>query len=126
MTYSWPKFCTVLVHEYGHLTGHPHTVDGADVMSPIYRAPLPACTTADPSEPPVAPAPVPTTTTTPDEAFLDTPRGRAGKRLKLNAAKRGSAKARSRTKARMASRRLIQFSDADAEPLPWAPFERDL
>jgi hypothetical protein len=43
MAFSWEKFCTVLVHEYGHLSGHPHTVDGPDVMSPIYRAPLPAC-----------------------------------------------------------------------------------
>jgi hypothetical protein len=50
MTFDWAQFCTVLVHEYGHLTGHPHTADGDGVMSPIYRAPLPACTqVADPS-----------------------------------------------------------------------------
>lgn len=50
MRFDWPKFCTVLVHELGHLAGHDHTADGADVMSPIYRAPLPACTnTPDPS-----------------------------------------------------------------------------
>src|SRR3954452_2651276 len=24
-TYTWPKFCTVVVHEYGHLMGHEHS-----------------------------------------------------------------------------------------------------
>jgi hypothetical protein len=137
MTFSWAKFCTVLVHEYGHLTGHPHTVDGPDVMSPIYRAPLPACATADPSEPPApaptsAPTPVEVTATpTPDAAFRDAPRARTNKRPRATAAKRGGGKARlkvrsrSRAKARMAEHRLIQFSDADAEPRPWAPFAHD-
>jgi hypothetical protein len=43
LVFDWSKFCTVLVHEYGHLAGHPHDDDGPGVMSPIYRAPLPAC-----------------------------------------------------------------------------------
>lgn len=47
--FGWTKFCTVIVHEYGHLAGHDHVADGPDVMSPIYRAPLPACvSTPDP------------------------------------------------------------------------------
>lgn len=41
--FSWPKFCTVVAHEYGHLLGLGHTADGPGVMSAIYRAPLPAC-----------------------------------------------------------------------------------
>lgn len=50
MRFDWPKFCTVFVHELGHLAGHEHTADGPDVMSPIYRAALPACAdTPDPS-----------------------------------------------------------------------------
>lgn len=55
-SFGWARLCTVLVHEYGHLTGHPHTADGPDVMSPVYRAPLPACAaTPDPAAPrPVA------------------------------------------------------------------------
>jgi hypothetical protein len=127
MTYSWPKFCTVLVHEYGHLTGHPHTVDGGDVMSPIYRVPLPACTTADPSEPPAPPASLSvTTTTTPAPAFVDAPAARSTERpkAKAKAARHGRKKARvrARARARMASRPLMRFSDADAEPLPWEPF----
>jgi hypothetical protein len=39
----WPRFCTVVVHEYGHLTGHPHSDDPRDVMAPTTRLTLPAC-----------------------------------------------------------------------------------
>jgi hypothetical protein len=39
----WPRFCTVVVHEWGHLTGHPHSADPNDVMAPVMRAPLPVC-----------------------------------------------------------------------------------
>jgi hypothetical protein len=42
--FTWAKFCTVLAHEYGHLLGHGHSADGADLMSPVYHLPLPACT----------------------------------------------------------------------------------
>lgn len=48
MSYTWVKFCTVLVHEFGHLVGKPHGPDGPDVMSPIYRTPLPACAGEEP------------------------------------------------------------------------------
>jgi dienelactone hydrolase len=44
-TFTWPKLCTVVAHEYGHLLGHVHGADGLGVMSPMYRAPLPACAT---------------------------------------------------------------------------------
>jgi hypothetical protein len=133
MTFSWEKFCTVVVHEYGHLTGHPHTVDGPDVMSPIYRAPLPACTTAGPTAaptPPPAPAPTPlelaTPATTPDAALLDAPRTRTRKRQHEKALRREGSRSRKRAKARMASHRVMRFSDADAEPRPWAPFDHDV
>jgi hypothetical protein len=59
LTFTWAKLCTIVVHEYGHLTGHPHTVDGPDVMSPTYHVPLPACVAADPD--PSASVPVPRT-----------------------------------------------------------------
>jgi hypothetical protein len=39
----WPRFCTVVVHEYGHLTGHPHSDDPLDVMAPTTHWTLPAC-----------------------------------------------------------------------------------
>ncbi len=108
MTFTWPKFCTVLVHEYGHLTGHPHTVDGPDVMSPIYRAPLPACTAADPSAPAVVPA-APTgaaSSAAPTSAALAVPVTKTAKP----------------TRARIARHRSHALSQATVEPLPWLPF----
>jgi hypothetical protein len=58
--FDWPKFCTVTVHEYGHLSGKPHVNDSNDVMSPYYTKPVPECT-APANTPaqfqPAAPAP---------------------------------------------------------------------
>lgn len=44
--WTWAKFCTVLVHEFGHLTGHRHSADPHDVMAPVLGEPLTACTSA--------------------------------------------------------------------------------
>jgi len=41
--FDWPKFCTVLVHEYGHLAGRPHDERPGHLMSAIYTTPLPEC-----------------------------------------------------------------------------------
>jgi hypothetical protein len=41
--WDWPKLCTVLVHEVGHLTGHDHVLDAHDVMYPTYVAPVVDC-----------------------------------------------------------------------------------
>jgi hypothetical protein len=43
MEFDWAKFCTVVVHELGHLAGKPHVDERSDVMSAIYFEPLPAC-----------------------------------------------------------------------------------
>jgi hypothetical protein len=50
-TFDWPMFCTVFVHEFGHLTGHQHNPsDSADVMYPVYTQPTPECaSTPDPN-----------------------------------------------------------------------------
>jgi hypothetical protein len=45
-TFDWPMFCTVFVHEFGHLTGHQHVRDRNSVMYPVYTAPLPECANA--------------------------------------------------------------------------------
>ncbi len=44
-SWTWPKLCTVVAHEMGHLLGHQHSADPTDLMAPIYAAPLPACAT---------------------------------------------------------------------------------
>jgi hypothetical protein len=55
-SWDWPKLCTVVVHEMGHLSGHDHSPDPNDVMSAYYTRPLAACDTPGPGLPP-APAP---------------------------------------------------------------------
>jgi hypothetical protein len=49
--FDWPMFCTVFVHEFGHLAGHQHNQsDSADVMYPVYTQPTPECaSTPDPN-----------------------------------------------------------------------------
>ena len=57
LSYDWPRFCTVLVHEFGHLTGHQHSPDPNDVMAAYYNRPLQQC--QDTADPTAAPAPPP-------------------------------------------------------------------
>jgi hypothetical protein len=63
--FDWPRFCTVLVHEFGHLTGHAHSPDPNNVMTAIYNGPVAVCATApDPTATPAA-APAPAATPAP-------------------------------------------------------------
>lgn len=55
--FDWPKFCTIVVHEYGHLSGEIHSTDGPDVMSPVYHSPSPDCVAAPNPLPVVVSAP---------------------------------------------------------------------
>jgi hypothetical protein len=34
--WDWPKFCTIAIHEFGHLAGNPHSDDPDDVMFAYY------------------------------------------------------------------------------------------
>jgi hypothetical protein len=45
-TWDWPKLCSVVVHEYGHLTGHDHDPHPGRLMSAIYTTSTPECATA--------------------------------------------------------------------------------
>src|SRR5204863_7235947 len=56
--WDWPKLCTVIEHELGHLAGHDHVNDPHDVMSPYYVYPTPECAAS--AAPAAAPAPVTT------------------------------------------------------------------
>ena len=56
--FDWQMFCTVFVHEFGHLTGHPHVNDQTNVMYPIYVQPITQCVqTPDPTAQVAATAP---------------------------------------------------------------------
>jgi Matrixin len=55
--FDWQMFCTVFVHEFGHLTGHPHVNDQNNVMYPIYVQPIQQCAQApDPTAQVAVPA----------------------------------------------------------------------
>jgi hypothetical protein len=43
---DWDRYCTLIVHEYGHLTGHDHVADSSDVMAPVQGTPFGPCVTA--------------------------------------------------------------------------------
>lgn len=59
LTWDWTRFCSILVHEYGHLVGHAHSPDEHDVMYAFYEAPVAQCVAAAPADVVAAPAPAP-------------------------------------------------------------------
>jgi hypothetical protein len=63
-TWDWPKLCTVVIHEIGHLDGHDHVNDPTDIMYYSYVQPAPECAamaepveSGPPTQPPVAAVP---------------------------------------------------------------------
>lgn len=44
--WDWPKYCTIVMHESGHLTGHGHAAFKWNVMYLYYEAPAVECTRA--------------------------------------------------------------------------------
>ncbi len=40
---DWPRFCSTVVHEYGHFVGKPHSDNIYDVMYPMYLYPFKPC-----------------------------------------------------------------------------------
>jgi Matrixin len=115
--WDWPKLCTVIEHELGHLAGHEHVDDPHDVMSPYYVYPSPECASGQ-TAPAAAPAPAataeaPAASTAPRKATkkkaakrkVTKRKGKAstrsakGKASTARAAKRSSAKKSRRARA---------------------------
>ena len=100
--WDWPKLCTVIEHELGHLAGHDHVDDPHDVMSPYYVYPTPECA-ASASAPAAAPAPATTA-----EAPAVTPAAskattkKATKKAKRKVTKRKATTRSAKAKARSA------------------------
>ena len=101
--WDWPKLCTVIEHELGHLAGHDHVNDPHDVMSPYYVYPTPECAAG--AAPAAAPAPVTTAeapATTPAASKATTSKAAAKKKAKRKATKRKAAARSTRAKGRTA------------------------
>jgi hypothetical protein len=83
--WDWPKLCSLVIHEMGHLAGHDHVDDPEDVMHPTYMRPERECVARpEPVEVPppaaaVAAAPVPAARPRAQHAAKHVPR-RATKR----------------------------------------------
>jgi hypothetical protein len=84
--WDWPKLCTVIEHELGHLAGHDHVDDPHDVMSPYYVYPTPECAAG--GGPAAAPAPA---TTAEAPAVAPAASKATKKKAKATASKRRAA-----------------------------------
>ncbi len=96
--WDWPKLCTVVEHELGHLSGHDHVDDPHDVMSPYYVYPSAECSAATQQ---VAPAPAPV-------AVAQSPAASSARKATKKATKTGKKKASAKKRkasARKASAR---------------------
>ena len=99
--WDWPKLCTVIEHELGHLAGHEHVDDPHNVMSPYYVFPTPECAAGQPGAA-AAPAPVAAVPTAAAATHGDVTSKR--KVVKRKAVKRRAQGAR-RSSARCAKRK---------------------
>ena len=101
--WDWPKLCTVIEHELGHLAGHEHVNDPHDVMSPYYVYPTPECAAG--GAPIAAPAPVTTAeapAVTPAASKATTSKAATKKKAEGKVSKRKAAARTTRAKARSA------------------------
>jgi hypothetical protein len=103
--WDWPKLCTVVEHELGHLAGHDHVNDPHDVMSPYYVYPSSECAAGS--------SPAATPTPEPAQASQTASSSAKHKKVKRTAAARKAA-ARKAAKARAAKARAAKARAAKA------------
>jgi matrixin len=122
--WDWPKLCTVIEHELGHLAGHDHVNDPHDVMSPYYVYPTPECAAA--GAPSTAPAPV-TTAEAPavaPAASKKKAKRKASKRKASTRSAKGKTRAARAARAKRSSvkkgrtRGAVRAAAADSSTLP--------
>ncbi|HEU4974948.1 MAG TPA: hypothetical protein VFT50_07625 [Baekduia sp.] len=116
--WSWPKLCTIVVHESGHLAGRVHVDDPDDVMYYTFMRPIPACAgTPDPTPEapvaPTAPAPAPATTPKPAGGASTRPAG-ARSSSAVTARRRGAAARRHHHRRTAGHRRTAARAKARA------------
>jgi hypothetical protein len=110
--WDWPKLCTVIEHELGHLAGHEHVDDPHDVMSPYYVYPSPECASGQ-GAPSAAPAPA---TTAEAPAVTTTPRKATKKKATKRKVVKRKAKATTRSaKAKARSARAARAKKSSAK-----------
>jgi hypothetical protein len=110
--WDWPKLCTVIEHELGHLAGHEHLDDPHDVMSPYYVYPTPECASGQAAAS-AAPAPA---TTAEAPAVATTPRKATRKKATKRRVVKRKAKATTRSaKARARSARAARAKKSSAK-----------
>jgi hypothetical protein len=105
--WDWPKLCTVIEHELGHLAGHDHVNDAHDVMSPYYVFPSAECAAGQ-----AAAQPTPAPAAVAQAPAVATPRKATSKRkvvkrkvVKRKAAVSSAKRASARTRAKKATTR---------------------
>jgi hypothetical protein len=110
--WDWPKLCTVVEHELGHLSGHDHVNDPHDVMSPYYVFPAPECTLPK-SQTAAAPDRAPRSVTSSKRASSTKKASkRSAKKRKATAAVKG----KSSKKKRDAPKRKKKANSASLDP----------
>jgi hypothetical protein len=109
--WDWPKLCTVIEHELGHLSGHEHVNDPHDVMSPYYVYPTPECA-AGASVAAAAPAPATTAEAPAVTATASKAATKATKKAKRKVTKRKATTRSAKGKARSARAARAKKSSA--------------
>ena len=99
--WDWPKLCTVVEHEMGHLAGHDHVDDPHDVMSPYYVYPAPECA-AGTQRNTVTTAPI--SSSRKASSKKPAAKRKAAAKHKASAKAKAKARARARAKARAKAR----------------------